>query len=454
MIQDETQNCAVYFDNAGSGNNYFQVMADGMGGGGDNLAFYNTVSMNAWHLVTLNVSSTLSVWVDGVHLGATTDNASNCFSSGSNVVIGNNYLASNAFYYFTGQMDDLALKTTQFTPTQIAGIYNSGSGAELLNSGGGGGSTALSFVFPVNGTTTPAFSNFILSGANLTSTDEYYVTVNYYIPQVSPVLTSQSVQLSGSQALAQGFVVSKSPFNINLGNVTAGIVANATLYDVTGFQVPDNLNNFVVATTTSIFTEIPNGNQSNQTTTYLQTTAFNSSGTIVVGINSVLNSSVPYIASSTSDCISVASSSNLIGATLAYGLCSAGQFLFTPQSNYTLGLTNAIESYQNVFPFSLYFSVLNGVIGSVNSSNVSTTSTLSMSVLGLNGSYINLGSLTSSTDVTAFTTGVISNDVGNVPACDTDCATEKVNNLFSILIMLIWLTCGLNLVRMVVKFNY
>lgn len=326
-----------------------------------------------------------------------------------------------------------ALGSYTFDPNSNLFCYpNTGCGDTSVNAlyydfPSGVAPPSISFVYPTNGTTTLPFNNFITSFSNLTSTDNYQVSINYFIPNTSNNNTV-TITKTGGQLMAYAGTLSNQNFGI-----TASEVANATLYDITNFEIPDNLDNYIVATTSITWS----ANYS--TTSSQQTYAFvNASGTVFVSNN--VQSITNINESSTMNCESPSSTLDL-GGDISWGLCSAGQALFVGNPALITNLQNSISNFQNVFPFSLFFGITNPVENVINNTASSTPQALNLEIMGLNYQYYNLGSITSSTLVNVLTTN----------HCDTTCANDAVGNYFGVSTMLIWLTAGIKIVLMVTK---
>jgi RHS repeat-associated protein len=88
------------------------------------------------------------------------------------------------------------------------------------------------FTYPAYGTTTPQFSNWLMSARNVTSTRSYQVQVNWGLTQ--PNQATSSINASGT-ALLSGVSVPKTLFSgdYSLTGDPVGIVAQGSLYDIT-----------------------------------------------------------------------------------------------------------------------------------------------------------------------------------------------------------------------------
>lgn len=126
-----------------------------------------------------------------------------------------------------------------------------------------------------------------------------------------------------------------------------------------------------------------------------------------------------------------------------------GAFLFIPDKIFLDGLQSELQSYQNTFPFSLYFNVIGGYQSAINTHNVATTTPIILSIQGLKGENLILMSLNSSTLKTAITVATTTTQFGQNQACNSSCAQNRINNLFLPIKISIWIACGLKIVAMI-----
>lgn len=105
-----------------------------------------------------------------------------------------------------------------------------------------------------------------------------------------------------------------------------------------------------------------------------------------------------YILSATENCQRPTSSFfSAPGDNLAYGLCSAGQFLFTPSDTSQAYINTAAENMKSVFPFNIFFSLKNSLSSAVETVSSTVSYDLYMNWKGSGGSSQQFPILTSST---------------------------------------------------------
>ena len=247
-------------------------------------------------------------------------------------------------------------------------------------------SPTISFLYPTNGIVTPLFSNFVFSGANLTSTDEYELSLQYFIPQVTGQ-QARSITVSGAQLINYGAAIPFTPFTGQFGT-SSYMVAQAELYDVTHFQIPESLDGFLVATSSAVFSVITaSNNPANGTTTYLQTLPFGNASTGISVATTTTSNPYPLssgftvnTASSTYNCQKPSDWTD-IGGDISFGLCSVSEFLFIPSANVQQYMSDGYTNFKGAFPFGLVFGIHDVLSNAVTSSTDNgTTPTLALTM--------------------------------------------------------------------------
>jgi len=116
-----TRNGSNNYFQANGGNNDLPVVGGGAG--------YPAINTNVWHHVVLvsKYLNTAELWVDGVLQQSGT--VPNLRNSDKRLFIGENSGATNRRW--KGQIDDLAIWRRALSPTEIASIYNSGTGVPI-----------------------------------------------------------------------------------------------------------------------------------------------------------------------------------------------------------------------------------------------------------------------------------------------------------------------------------
>jgi len=128
-----------------------------------------------------------------------------------------------------------------------------------------------------------------------------------------------------------------------------------------------------------------------------------------------------------------------IGGGLRYGLCSAGIFLFYPSEESMTNLGDKFSSFQDVFPFNLYFGIAEQF--ATSTANQSATSTpLQLKISNWSGGNVTLFSASSSFWETIFTTD----------DCNSACATATKNRIFDFMKMVVWLSTSLIILGMII----
>ena len=89
------------------------------------------MSTGAWILigVVLDTSaSEISVWVDGVDLGAVATGGRTFSDMSNGLVVGAYRQGGTNYGYFNGKIDDLRIYNAALSDSDMGDIYNSGSG--------------------------------------------------------------------------------------------------------------------------------------------------------------------------------------------------------------------------------------------------------------------------------------------------------------------------------------
>ena len=126
------------------------------------------------------------------------------------------------------------------------------------------------------------------------------------------------------------------------------------------------------------------------------------------------------------------------------------QFLFVANNSNIDGLKDEIQKFENIFPFSLYFQVLNTTKNSLRSSNVATTTNTSLSIVGLQGNNLTLFTLTSTTLKDALVNATQTTRFGTTPGCNYACADDRIERIFNFISMGIWIYTGITILGMII----
>jgi hypothetical protein len=298
----------------------------------------------------------------------------------------------------------------------------------------------IGFTFPTNGTTTSYFEPWLLHASNLASADLYRTVVTWYAtyPNGNKTVPLSNFNFStGQQILNQGISIYRTQWNFDFAQ-NVQITATAQIFntsDASGNSLAPQYQ-IASASTTIQFTLVNLGLASSTPPVIVSSTGngtYSQATTTTFVVTNINPNPV-----SQSLCIAPSSSFD-IGGQIGYGLCQAGSFLFVPSDDYKQNAQETISGFQSVFPFSVYFSVLGGVTNAINNNNVSTTQTLPLRILGFNGQYYTMATITSSTLHDTLVTA----------SCDSDCVSHDINNLITPVKMGIWIVTAMKIIAMV-----
>lgn len=305
-------------------------------------------------------------------------------------------------------------------------------------------SPTISFLYPTEGITTTAFSAFAMGYNNLIATHTYQTDITYSVPQITGEKTLSFTDTGANIGTARLVPIPSGPGSyINQSSVNE--IANASLYDVTNFLIPDTLSPFLIATTSVEYNVLVNGTALNATTSFTNVFIIGSS-TIETStiLNPIQYGNTPITTSTFALQCAKPSDWTDFGGDLLFAGCGFLNVAILPQAPITSVLEGEIQGFQNIFPFSLYFGIVNPInttIQNTASSSNSSPTALNLEIMDMNGNYFNLGSITSSTLLTVLQT----------PKCNLTCAQQAVGNYFGVADMLIWTTAGIKIVLMIAK---
>lgn len=327
--------------------------------------------------------------------------------------------------------------------------YNCNNGENLTLTTSNPLSPIINTVFPANNQYVQPFDKIVIGGNNLTSTDNYHVFTSYYIPQVSPTYNIYTNDVTGDQIQNTGITANfgiPDPNYLQAGTSTA-IYITQELYDWT-------LGGYLVASNTQIFyLYYPTASSTYWTVTANGTSSANySTSSQLNPYYSVPNNDVS--ATTTAACSQWNTPSSGIfdiGNGMLYAGCQLINIVFVPSKTFSTALQNAINGFQGIFPFNLYFSIVGGVQSDLYTNATSTpTTTLTLSTMGLHGEQLNLINVSSTFLASALTTATQTSPFGGtISECDTTCATEKVNNAYLPIKIGVWIIAGIKIVAMI-----
>lgn len=254
---------------------------------------------------------------------------------------------------------------------------------------------SISFLFPVQSTSTPWFSSWLFNLSGLIATHTYTAQVHWQLPNeypnisfqptYGPVFGDQSAPFSGTST---GVLAIPHPTRDlqTLNSVSAphnDYIVNATVYlnDVTvgGPFINSNFISYDQFLNLQVGNSTVGGQPVVGTSTYI-ITGVDSFGN--VQNTSTINDTVvgQSAATSTTACLYPAGGITDIGGGIAFGLCNAGQFLFTPSGNFTAAFQSGLAQFQATFPFSLVYGIHNTLASSTNEFTASTTDSIDIPV--------------------------------------------------------------------------
>ena len=216
---------------------------------------------------------------------------------------------------------------------------------------------------------------------------------------------------------ANGAAITRQNFGIIANISSTPVVAQANLFDITNFQIPDNLNNFLVASSAIAYYQSSNG-LVNGTTTYSITQLNNTGTSTTANVQQSTNPTPPppSAASSTFTCAPPTGATD-IGGGIAWGFCSVINYLFVPPPS-VLQTTGAdLAQFQNVLPFSIFVGIIQDFnVSAASSSQNVTDSGWSLPLPDFHGGYTSLVVFGSSTIASVAGTSTVPNYFGIVRA--------------------------------------
>jgi hypothetical protein len=243
----------------------------------------------------------------------------------------------------------------------------------------------MSFLWPTEGTTTVGFTQALLVFYNLTSTDQYQVGLDHIWPQVAENHSNSEVD-SGASLMAFGLPVKITPFHLWSAATSADVIAQATLYDVTNFRIPLNLDNFAVASASVEWTQLLY-NGTNQPEWLNPKLCGYVIGTWCYTLPTTTPPIVqpPLITSSTFglQCVLPTSTGlGAVGADLSFAGCSVLNWLFVPTQDSTAQVISGFDDMQRVFPFNMVYGTLNIISDAAQNAPTTASGTLALSIFG------------------------------------------------------------------------
>jgi hypothetical protein len=296
---------------------------------------------------------------------------------------------------------------------------------------------SMSFVKPIDGSSTILFDNFILKGSNLTSTDQYTIYQEWQIP-INQSHFQNSQTFTGAQ-LANGVLMPFTGFpNVcPNGNVCSfvGIPVSSQAYLFDNATDPNSLN--YIASTSISFQIDPQGNTTS-TTSVLLHNFVSPTGTVSQTTSTVNNN--PFISTGkniSSFCPSPQDITD-IGGGIYYAACATFSFIFNPNTipQSVSFLSDALNNIKTVPPFSPFFVLANEASGTLG--GIAPTSTgVSIGIRGFDNENVNLVTLNSSTFYGGF---------GNATSGTATASHNTMNFLTTYIGTWLWIGAGIKLI--------
>lgn len=267
---------------------------------------------------------------------------------------------------------------TQFQTENSSASYITDCGSTIILSDTPLTSPAatITFAFPTEGTSTNMFDNFALIGANLTSTDEYALQVQWYLPYNQTMYPGSQKTVTGAD-LVNGVLMPFVGFPSipNSTIVSLPVTAYATLTDVTSYTGTST------AQTQVAFNVNANNNATSTGWSYVTV----SSGTVSVAVSSTsLN---PFYTNGTNIVCPAPTGTiwNDMQGTMDWIGCNLVTIFVYPHQATENMAQNSFGLLQSDVPFSFVYSAVNGFESSSIGLESASSSDLSFSFLSSAG---------------------------------------------------------------------
>jgi hypothetical protein len=277
---------------------------------------------------------------------------------------------------------------------------------------------SISFLYPVDGSTTPQFSPWLVQVENMTSTNHYSAIVHWsmrnHIANPSN-LVGVSFQFSGNQVGPPSFSDSVSDF---FGNSTGTvpipkadrdlysyplvIPANDDLWSASAYLYDTTQGGGFLASSTISFTMLRYGAIYDGVVGKVGTTTYyipqiNASGTLqITTTTNNFTGGLPSSAEGSSTCVAATGITDVPGG-LRYGLCETALLLFDPNTIPASKdfIANQLNLLKAVPPFAAFFQTASATLDAVN--NPTSTQGFTIGFLDLQGNQRTLVNLNSTT---------------------------------------------------------
>jgi len=331
----------------------------------------------------------------------------------------------------------------------------------------------LAFTYPtITQTSTGLFDNFHFHASNLQHNALYQVGISWGVtstPSTAPFLSIVSGdQQSGTNYLwttsstdSLNFTLKRPDYSFDFANDvpmwatatltrtdncspgTCSVIANAS-WNGTLLSIPHSSPSSTLVTGGVVInTGLSNGTSTIQSgTQYIlpgQSAILTATSTLDVPSGALILTTTGgfayYVDSSSTKVVCTPPSDILdVGGGIGYGFCQVINILFNPDYmiNTTSFLSDSIAQFKTTPPFSAFWSVAQAVSSTASQASNSTTTGVSIGVLGFNNEHVTLATLNSSTFYNGFTSSNNSSTAKNTMAFD-------VNYINAWL----WIACGI-----------
>jgi hypothetical protein len=281
------------------------------------------------------------------------------------------------------------------TASDITCLYTSGVKVSLDGScTGSGGVESVSFVQPVNGTTTEALENWLFKVNNVSTTRQYTDVIEWKVNGYTEYLFDIKSNWQGTYnpRYQSTQVGQQNPFISLLANATASVNATLYLFENRVDQTYDYTNG-VLASTSIVYT--------------LQ----NTGKKLVNTIDPQLGSSSQYEVQNNNSPIPIGNQSGTtvysqcgsapalidVGGGIFWGLCNGVYAIFYPSNIASNALISSTVQFNNVVPFSIFFDITGALSSSLNAYGNATSDGISIGIKGFRGEQVNLATLNATT---------------------------------------------------------
>lgn len=314
----------------------------------------------------------------------------------------------------------------------------------------------IGFTYPNNtwASSTKPFSPYLIYGENLNDTTKYDILLNYYITkdgtqifpqpninfygQFTTRIEKQKLNLLGSNI---------KEFGVQFENTEQWSWLPATSTLITQIQLINSDTREYLDAETLTTTLIRDNDTIIKIRPQFATTTNEVTSSTPSSLNIGFKTTQETIYATTTNGSYISPCDNL--GIVSNAVCQGLALVFIPQAQNLEELKTQINSYNNIFPFSLYFQTLGTFQTGVNNAYNNTTSSLQLNIRNLDGTNRTLITLTSTTLKDALTTNDYNSIFGTHAGCNSTCANNIVNSIHSWIKTGVWIITGVTLASMV-----